>query len=73
MSLGYVAIVGKPNVGKSTFLNSIIQQKVAIVSPKPQTTRKQNIALYVDEDMKIIFIDNPGYHVPHNKLDIYLN
>jgi GTP-binding protein Era len=47
--------------------------KVAIVSPKPQTTRKQNIALYSRKDVTILFIDTPGYHQVHNKLDVFLN
>ncbi|MDR2823333.1 MAG: GTPase Era [Mycoplasmataceae bacterium] len=70
---GYVTITGKPNVGKSTFLNMIMQRKVAIVSPKPQTTRNQIKALYHTKNSEIIFIDTPGYHESHNKLDVFLN
>jgi GTP-binding protein Era len=60
MKSGYVAITGKPNVGKSTFLNTILNKKVAITSPKPQTTRNQIHALFNYGDDKIQFVDTPG-------------
>lgn len=70
---GYVAIVGKPNVGKSTLINSILNQKLAISSFKPQTTRNQIMGVYKDHNSHIIFIDTPGFHNPKNKLDLFLN
>ncbi|MCQ3907365.1 MAG: GTPase Era [Mycoplasmoidaceae bacterium] len=68
-----VSIVGLPNAGKSTFLNKVIKQKVAIVSYKPQTTRNQIKSVYEDNRIKICFIDTPGFHEPKNKLDSFLN
>ena len=69
---GFVAILGKPNVGKSTLLNTIIGEKVAIVSPKPQTTRNKILGILNEEDCQIIFIDTPGMHKSKNKLDEYM-
>jgi len=65
---GFVSVVGRPNTGKSTLINRIVQQKVAIVSNKPQTTRNRITAIYKDEQSQIIFIDTPGIHAPKNKL-----
>lgn len=65
---GFVSIVGMPNVGKSTLLNMIAGQKIAIISDKPQTTRNKILAIYTNEDEQIIFTDTPGIHKPHNKL-----
>lgn len=65
---GTVAIVGKPNVGKSTLLNRIVGQKVSIVSNKPQTTRRAIVGIARTEDYEIAFIDTPGVHVPHTVL-----
>ncbi len=69
---GFVSILGKPNVGKSTILNSIIKEKVAIVSPKPQTTRNKIFGIYNDDDCQIVFIDTPGIHASKNSLDDYM-
>ncbi len=65
---GFVAIVGKPNVGKSTLLNGYLGQKVAIVSDKPQTTRGRQLGILTRPDAQIIFIDTPGIHKPLHKL-----
>ncbi|GMO15726.1 MAG: GTPase Era [Mycoplasmoidaceae bacterium] len=70
---GYVAITGKPNVGKSTLINAVVKRKVAITSYKPQTTRNKIKALYNDTNSSIMFIDTPGYHKSMNKLDDHLN
>lgn len=69
---GFVAIVGEPNVGKSTLLNKILGEKVAIVSPKSQTTRNKIIGILNDIDCQIIFIDTPGMHKSKNKLDEFM-
>jgi len=73
MKTGFVAILGQPNVGKSTLLNAILKEKVSIVSPKPQTTRNKILGIYNDEESQIVFIDTPGIHNSHNKLDDYMN
>ena len=73
MKSGYVVIAGKPNVGKSSLLNCIAKKKIAIVSSKPQTTRNQIKYVYTEDDIRIGFIDTPGYHKEKNKLDLFLN
>ena len=70
---GFVAIVGKPNAGKSTLMNNIIKHKIAITSPKAQTTRNKIEGIYNDERMQIIFIDTPGIHKSTTKLGVELN
>ena len=70
---GMVAIVGRPNVGKSTLLNAILGEKVSIVSDVPQTTRHQIRGIYTDERGQIIFIDTPGIHTGRDALDKYMN
>lgn len=72
MKTGFVAILGMPNVGKSTLLNAILKEKVSIVSPKPQTTRNKILGIYNDDESQIAFIDTPGIHTSHNKLDEYM-
>ena len=73
MKCGFVSLVGRPNVGKSTLLNSIIGKKVAITSNKPQTTRNIIQGIYNEEDTQIVFVDTPGVHKPNHKLGNYLN
>ena len=69
---GVVAVVGRPNVGKSTLINNILGQKIAIVSPKPQTTRRQQLGIYTEAHAQILFMDTPGLHKPHHKLGEYM-
>lgn len=68
MKSGFIAITGRPNAGKSTLLNRIIGEKVAIVSSKPQTTRTKILGVYTGKDLQLVLIDTPGIHKPHNKL-----
>lgn len=70
---GFVTIIGEPNVGKSTFLNQVLKQKIAIVSNKPQTTRDLITGIYNDNDSQIIFIDTPGIHHAKTKLGEYMS
>ena len=68
MKSGFVSIIGRPNVGKSTLLNTIMERKIAITSDKAQTTRNNIMGIYHDSDSQIIFIDTPGIHKPKTKL-----
>ena len=70
---GFVALIGRPNVGKSTFINQILKQKISIISPKPQTTRNQIRGIYTTDAEQIIFIDTPGVHKPKNQLGEFMN
>ena len=72
MKSGFIGIVGRPNVGKSTLMNAIIGEKVAITSGKAQTTRNIIRGIYTDDAYQLIFIDTPGIHKPKNKLGAYL-
>ena len=69
---GFVTLVGRPNVGKSTLMNHLIGQKIAITSDKPQTTRNRIQTVYTDERGQIIFLDTPGIHKAKNKLGEYM-
>lgn len=69
---GFVTIIGRPNVGKSTLLNQIVGEKIAIMSSKPQTTRHKITAMYNDDQAQIVFVDTPGIHKPKNKLGDYM-
>ena len=69
---GFVSIIGMPNVGKSTLLNAIAGQKIAIISEKPQTTRNKILAVYTTDEEQIVFTDTPGIHNPHNKLGEFM-
>lgn len=73
MRSGFVALVGRPNVGKSTLMNAIVGKKVAITSNKPQTTRNTIQGVYNEDETQIIFVDTPGIHKPNHKLGDYLN
>jgi GTP-binding protein Era len=72
ISCGYAAVVGRPNVGKSTLLNTILGQKLQIVSAKPQTTRNRVLAVHDTERAQIVFLDTPGLHQPRNSLGRYM-
>lgn len=73
MKSGFVSLIGRPNVGKSTLLNTLINQKIAITSNKPQTTRNIIQGIYNDDGYQIVFVDTPGIHKPLNKLGKVLN
>lgn len=69
---GFVALIGRPNVGKSTLMNTVIGQKIAITSDKPQTTRNRIQTVYTDERGQVVFVDTPGIHKAKNKLGEYM-
>ena len=69
---GFAAIVGRPNVGKSTMMNAMVGEKVAIVSDRPQTTRNRIMGVATDRDWQIVFLDTPGLHKPRTKLGEYM-
>ncbi|MBK7921214.1 MAG: GTPase Era [Veillonella sp.] len=69
---GFVAVVGRPNVGKSTLINALIDDKIVIVSDKAQTTRNRIICVYTDETKQVVFMDTPGIHKPKHKLGEYM-
>src|SRR3954465_3027309 len=70
---GIVAVVGRPNVGKSTLVNALVGQKVAIVSDKPQTTRRDIRAIATDDEAQVVYTDTPGFHKPRTLLGVRLN
>lgn len=70
---GYVSLIGKANAGKSTLINALIGEKVAIVSPKPQTTRNNILGILTKENFQLVFVDTPGIHTSKNALDKYMN
>ena len=72
MKSGFVAILGRPNVGKSTFLNAVLSKKVSIVSPKAQTTRDATLGILNEQDLQIVFVDTPGIHTGDKKLDSHM-
>lgn len=73
MKSGFVAVIGRPNVGKSTLINTIVGEKIAITSEKPQTTRNLIQGIYNDDTSQIVFVDTPGIHKPINKLGNKMN
>ena len=73
MRSGFVALAGRPNAGKSTLINALVKEKVAIVSPKAQTTRSEIRGIYTDSDCQIVFTDTPGIHKAKDRLGARMN
>ena len=69
---GFISVIGRPNVGKSTLLNKVIGEKISIISDKPQTTRNKIQLVYTDEDFQVVFLDTPGIQMPKNALGEYM-
>ncbi|MEG2406759.1 MAG: GTPase Era, partial [Clostridiales bacterium] len=69
---GFITIIGRPNAGKSTLMNTILGQKIAIVSDKPQTTQNKIKGFYTTDNAQLIFIDTPGIHKPKHKLGEFM-
>jgi GTP-binding protein Era len=69
---GFVAVIGRPNVGKSTLMNRFLGEKIAIVSPKPQTTRLRQLGIYTQDGVQAVFVDTPGIHQPRHKLGEFM-
>ena len=70
---GFIAILGKPNAGKSTLVNSLLGQKIAAVSPRPQTTRRRQLGILTTPTAQLVFVDTPGVHTPRHKLGQFFN
>jgi GTP-binding protein Era len=70
---GFIAVLGKPNVGKSTLVNTLLGQKIAAVSPRPQTTRRRQLGILTSDTAQLVFVDTPGIHAPRHKLGQFLN